>query len=757
MATLVLSTVGTVVGGPIGSAIGATIGQAIDSRLFRPKRREGPRLSDLRVQTSSYGTPIPRLFGTMRVAGTIIWATDLVEHRHRQSNGKGQPRTTTSSYSVSFAVALSSRAIVDVGRIWAEGNILRGAAGDFKSACTFRLYRGGEDQPVDPFIASAMGPEHTPAYRGIAYAVFEDFDLAPFGNRLPSLSFEVVADAAALTLANPLGDCLGNVESAAPLPSIAGAVLTAATAGEAAEPLLALVRAGHDPADDGSGTLRWLAGPQPAQSAQPLPPPAVDTTGQRVRAAARRSIDGGEGAAIVSVASYDPARDHQMGWQRARVPRGDATAMASGPAAEERLSLPLALSAGQAKAVAWRLARDRAAQSVATDWPAGFAALALRPGAAVTVPGEPGVAWISERRIEGAGVRLSVNSERGDTSGSVAADSGVVAAAPDLAIGDTVAALFDLPAPNAAAASNLVLAAAGTGPGWRSGSVRLIAAPGGEISDYGSITAARALGQVVALGAQFPWPVRNDAVLAAAFDDVSMVVVRLASPDMVLNNADDAALLGGANMAAMGSELFQFGHAEPIGNSEWRLTRLLRGRRGTEDAIAETSIGAAFVLLDDPALVVLPPALGLTPLSIGGGVTVTHPGNGSAGAISIAQVGRGLRPMSPAQLTAQRTSDGAIALQWVRRGRAGYDWADRIDAPDDEAGEQYRLTMWQGAAAIGINVPGVVSMDVSAAAYIIDAASVTAWAATGAPLNVRLTRIGAHGESAGAMLTIPLV
>ena len=109
MATLVLTVAGGLVGGPPGAAIGAMIGQQIDQNiLFRPKARHGPRLGDLSVQTSSYGTQIPKIFGTMRAAGTVIWATDLVEHRS-SSGGKGQPKTVRYSYSASFAVALSAR------------------------------------------------------------------------------------------------------------------------------------------------------------------------------------------------------------------------------------------------------------------------------------------------------------------------------------------------------------------------------------------------------------------------------------------------------------------------------------------------------------------------------------------------------------------------------------------------------------------------------------------------------------------------
>ena len=92
MATVVLTAVGSVLGGPIGAAIGAVIGGVIDSEvLFKPKGREGPRLSDLQVQTSTYGAQVPRLFGTMRVAGTVIWASDLKETRSRSGGGKGRP------------------------------------------------------------------------------------------------------------------------------------------------------------------------------------------------------------------------------------------------------------------------------------------------------------------------------------------------------------------------------------------------------------------------------------------------------------------------------------------------------------------------------------------------------------------------------------------------------------------------------------------------------------------------------------------
>ena len=76
MATIVLTAAGSLLG-PIGGAAGTLLGQSIDGHIFGPKGRQGPRLQDLKVQTSSYGAQIPKLFGTMRVAGTVIWAAGV--------------------------------------------------------------------------------------------------------------------------------------------------------------------------------------------------------------------------------------------------------------------------------------------------------------------------------------------------------------------------------------------------------------------------------------------------------------------------------------------------------------------------------------------------------------------------------------------------------------------------------------------------------------------------------------------------------
>jgi hypothetical protein len=201
MAQLVLATAGAVIGGAIGGPVGAQIGWTIGSTaggiLFPPKQPDGPRLDDLNVQVSTYGAPIARTWGTTRITGNVIWASDLTEHAEEQG-GKGGSSYSTYSYSCSFAVGLCEGEIAGITRIWADGRLIydarpenTGKTKDFE-AISFTVYPGSETQEPDPTMQALMGD--VPAYRGLAYIVFDDLMLERYGNRIPNLSFEVVTD-----------------------------------------------------------------------------------------------------------------------------------------------------------------------------------------------------------------------------------------------------------------------------------------------------------------------------------------------------------------------------------------------------------------------------------------------------------------------------------------------------------------------------------------------------------------------------------
>ncbi|MBI2713665.1 MAG: glycoside hydrolase/phage tail family protein [Rhizobiales bacterium] len=201
MAALALSFAGAALGssvfGPTGAIagrlIGALAGNLIDQALFGRRERvlEGPRLSDLEVMASTEGAAIPRVYGRARLSGQVIWATNLEEvvgSNQQSSGGKGGPKvtttTTTYAYFANFAVGLCEGPIGSVLRVWADGKPLD------LSGLTVRSYNGDEAQTPDPLVVAKEGD--APAYRGLAYVVFERLPLADFGNRIPQLSFEVM-------------------------------------------------------------------------------------------------------------------------------------------------------------------------------------------------------------------------------------------------------------------------------------------------------------------------------------------------------------------------------------------------------------------------------------------------------------------------------------------------------------------------------------------------------------------------------------
>jgi hypothetical protein len=206
MAELVLTTVGQAIGGrlpgvlgtfgaALGRAGGALLGRAIDQHLFGTSRRyEGARLTDLHLQGSTEGASIPTVYGRVRLAGQVIWAARFKEHAETRDvgGGKGGGSSATStdySYSLSFAVGLCEGPVARIGRVWANG-----APFDL-SEVSWRLHGGSDDQAPDSLIEAIEGVESAPAYRGLAYVVFEDLPLQRFGNTIPQLSFEIVRPA----------------------------------------------------------------------------------------------------------------------------------------------------------------------------------------------------------------------------------------------------------------------------------------------------------------------------------------------------------------------------------------------------------------------------------------------------------------------------------------------------------------------------------------------------------------------------------
>ncbi|QAA97061.1 MULTISPECIES: baseplate multidomain protein megatron [Agrobacterium tumefaciens complex] len=197
MATIVFQAAGAALGGifgplgaMIGRAAGALAGNAIDRTLLSNGRTvTGARLSTARIPGADEGAAISRLYGTARIGGTLIWATrfeESIEVERRGGKGNRGPKVETFRYFANVAIGLCEGEAAMVRRVWADGRELD------LNAIEMRFYSGSETQLPDPLIEAKQGAGNAPAFRGLAYVVFERLPLDTYGNRIPLMQFEVV-------------------------------------------------------------------------------------------------------------------------------------------------------------------------------------------------------------------------------------------------------------------------------------------------------------------------------------------------------------------------------------------------------------------------------------------------------------------------------------------------------------------------------------------------------------------------------------
>lgn len=198
-------------GGPAGAVYGATLGAGIGgiagAIIYQPDpiHQHGPRLLDVRPTTSQYGNPINYVWGTMRVAGEVIWQTDLQEIGTTQTfeGGKGggdAGSSTTYSYWAAFAVRVakaphSSFTYAGIRKMWVDGALVYDrspdAGGSSTSGQPFVLYLGSTSQSADPTMEQWLGAGNVPGQRGDCYVVFPQQFLDLYGRRIPNINFEI--------------------------------------------------------------------------------------------------------------------------------------------------------------------------------------------------------------------------------------------------------------------------------------------------------------------------------------------------------------------------------------------------------------------------------------------------------------------------------------------------------------------------------------------------------------------------------------
>lgn len=684
---------------------------------------EEGRVDDLQsiLGGSQYGANIPHLLGTGRMAGNLVWAAKPVEHVRvtETTTGDGKAEvtqvTTTYWYTCSFAVMLCAGPVYGVSKIWAAGTMIydlsnTASAGSVEAsnrllANHLTIYTGTDTQGQDSTIVADKGAANTPAYRGRVILVFRDLDLTPYGNRLPLINAEVVE----------YGELFGGNQITPKKRSVA-AVLTDLCSRAGINPALVDVSALTDELygiQAERGTYRDFAQhliaayairpcasgnmlkfrPSTLSSVDVTVDPAdlgtstVDKIGQRLKLKRKRDF-GLPRKVQVTYSDINRQDERSTQTRRRMAPGGSSNDIA--------IDLPMLLDAATAAKIAeTRLFRDWVERDT-YELPLGPKYLKLDAADILSLTDGATTHKFRAKKIAyGYNGQLKIDAVAYDPAASVSSATGTSGSPTNStipSIGSTTGYMLDLPAlRDDLADARLFFAAAGASAGWRAAMVYGSADGGVSYSAVGRLNAKSTIGLTVAA-------LPNAPALGATFwDDVSTVDVDLLAG--TLESLDEIAVRGGANAAIIGNEIIQFGTATLISTGRYRLSHLLRGRRGTEWAMTGHAAGERFILLSTIGTA----AVQLSAINASRLYKIVPDGLNlsDVSAQSFIWTGEVLRPFSPVQAKASRNgTTGDITLTWIRRSRVGQEMPSGADIPLGEASEVYEVDVLNSSGVV---------------------------------------------------------
>ena len=201
-----LPGLGTAIGGMIGTMAGGLIG----SMLFGRNRK--PLISDIQTGNSSFGNPVPILYGTARLPTTMIWCDQVKKTSGGIGKGLGGSSTYKFHQSAAFALCEGPAKVLKIfldGKLFWDGTsanpveltkktfLIRGYPGDETQVPDW-LIRGWVNDHVDTVLDAC------PAYRGLNYMIFQGVDLNNYGGRMPQVSCVVASNPTETTVFKPL-------------------------------------------------------------------------------------------------------------------------------------------------------------------------------------------------------------------------------------------------------------------------------------------------------------------------------------------------------------------------------------------------------------------------------------------------------------------------------------------------------------------------------------------------------------------------
>jgi hypothetical protein len=131
---------------------------------------EETQLKGIQLQTSSYGLPIPLVYGTARLSANLIWYGNFQAIPHETSSGgKGGGFTSTSyTYKVAAMLGLCEGQIAGVGSVW------KGKDKSDLATLGLTLFAGAQGQATWSWLTGYATPGAFSSLYGISFASLEN-------------------------------------------------------------------------------------------------------------------------------------------------------------------------------------------------------------------------------------------------------------------------------------------------------------------------------------------------------------------------------------------------------------------------------------------------------------------------------------------------------------------------------------------------------------------------------------------------------
>ena len=674
-------------------------------------------LSDLSIPKSNYGVTIPQAWGTVMMAGNLIWGTHKEEVVKKKKRGKGgggrveKNRTYYGNCAWLFGYTPNSPAI-GFKRVWMNGKVVYSTVGDAETINNgddfasqyLRFYLGSNTQTPDPLLESlkpsssydyglphdpdereaalidlGLDPStiYTPAYRYRSYCVAERLPLNDFGNQLPTLKAEIIFSSPCY-LADIITDiCLqaGLTANQIDVTGVAGIGVTGFyldSVKKASEALQLLQQCYFFDVVQSQGKLIFIS-----QSAL-KPTINLDNSNlaTHVYGQARPNTYTEEPEYIealpseVDVNFIDPDLDYEENTAKAR-------SQVSQSLEKKVYNLPIVLTADNAIALSEKILHQHYLTSKKYSFTLPPALSFLEIGDRLLLNNQT----IQVTKIGlGANLLLNVSAKLFD-AGSIStisvtrtvetggynlplADNVITSA------GDTTLLILDIPLIGDRDDERGVYLTGGGGSYWNGADI-YVSINGSTYELVSGLDTYGVYGSA-------------NTVLGA---DVEVILDK-----GELASATTADLDAGYNKALVGDEIIQFETATLIATNTYTLSGLRRGLRGTE-WVTSYSVGERFVLLTGENSYIER----VTNSAIAPGQTLYFKAlsNGqsldSVNPVTITYQGNDLKPYAPTNIAASKDEAGNITITWDRRDRKAGEAIDLTKIPLSETREEYKL------------------------------------------------------------------